>query len=88
MKYEFIRERTDDPVARWAKFLEVSTSGYYDWLGTRDMRAKREKAYRDRVEAIFLESGGTYGADRISGRMRLEGQRSSFRKVKRIWCGA
>ena len=84
MKYEFIRDRTDYPVARWAEFLEVSTSGYYDWLGTRDMRAEREKAYRDRVEAIFLESGGTYGADRISGKMRLEGQRSSFRKVKRI----
>ena len=84
MKYEFISVRTDYPVARWAGFLEVSTSGYYEWLSTRDVRMARERAYGDLVEAIFQESGGTYGADRISGRMRLEGRSSSFRKVKQI----
>jgi len=84
VKYEFIRKRTDYPVARWAAFLEVSTSGYYDWQSTRDIRTKREKVYGDLVEAIFLESEGTYGADRISGKMRLDGHSASFRKVKRI----
>ena len=84
MKYGFINERTDYPVARWAEFLEVSTSGYYEWLRIRDARKACEKAYADLVEAIFLESEGTYGADRISGKMRLDGLRSSFQKVKRI----
>ena len=84
MKYAFISDRTDYPVARWAAFLEVSTSGYYDWLSTRDTRLERERAYAALVEAIFLESEGTYGADRVSGKMRLDGHSASFRKVKRI----
>ncbi len=71
-------------MTKWAEILEVSTSGYYDWLKSRAARNAREKAYGDRVEALFIESGGTYGADRICGKLRLEGQHASFRKVKRI----
>ena len=71
-------------MAKWAEFLEVSTSGYYDWLDNRAAREVREKAYADCVEAEFVESGCTYGADRITGKLRLDGHRASFRKVKRI----
>ena len=30
--YAFIQAHPEHPVVRWAKFFEVSTSGYYAWL--------------------------------------------------------
>ena len=72
------------PVVKWARFFEVSTSGYYTWLRERASRAQREQAYGDEVESIFRESRGTYGAERIGGVLRQRGRRASFSKVRRI----
>ena len=66
MIYAFILAHTERPVVRWARFFEVSTSGYYAWLRARDERAARDKAYGDEVETIFRQSRGTYGADQRS----------------------
>jgi putative transposase len=71
-------------VVKWAKYFEVSTSGYYSWLRKRDERSRREDNYADEVEGIFMESRGTYGAERIGAALRLRGYPASFRKVKRI----
>ena len=71
-------------MVRWARFFEVSTSGYYAWLRARDGRAARDQAYGDEVESIFRQSRGTYGAERIGAALRQRGRRASFRKVKRI----
>lgn len=84
MKYAFILERDDYPVAKWAQYLEVSTSGYYRWIHERDSRAARDRAYGERVKKTFDEGEGTYGADRISGRLRVLGHKASFTKVRRI----
>ena len=71
------------PVVKWAGFFEVSTSGYYEWKETRAARSARDTAYSERVRRIFESSNGTYGAERISAEMRKDGQRASYRKVKR-----
>ena len=84
MIYAFIRAHPEHAVARWASFFEVSTSGYYTWQQEHQYRQDRDQTYADRIERVFEESGGTYGADRVAGQLRRDGHPASFRKVKRI----
>ena len=84
MIYSFIEVHEEYPVVKWARFFEVSTSGYYGWLSERVFRAKRDQAYGDEVESIFLESRKTYGVERINALLRQRGKRASFSKVRRI----
>lgn len=63
-------------MARWAAFVEVSTSGYYAWQQEREGRQVRDDAYAAQVQRIFDQSGGTYGADRVAGQLRKEGLRA------------
>jgi len=63
----------------------VSTSGYYDWLKERDLRAERGQQIRATVIDLFQNEGqGTYGAERICGCMRRDGKKASYQVVKRI----
>jgi len=82
--YAFIEIHTEYPVTKWAKYFEVSTSGYYSWLRKRDKRGLLEEKYAAEIEHIFMESRRTYGAERISAELRRRGHSASFRKVKRI----
>ena len=84
MIYAFIENHPEHAVARWAAFVEVSTSGYYAWQQEREGRQVRDDAYAAQVQRIFDQSGGTYGADRVAGQLRKEGLRASFKKVKRV----
>lgn len=84
MIFAFIQEHKEHPVARWAGFFGVSTSGYYTWRKEHPDRQRRLDAYGDQIEEIFDESGGSYGADRIAGELRKRGIPASFCKVKRI----
>ena len=77
MRYEFIYSHPEYPVAKWVKFLEVSRSGYYEWVKKREYNASKRKVYSEKIEKIFNESGGTYGPDRICGVMRNEGYSQS-----------
>jgi putative transposase len=71
--------------AKWARALDVSTSGYYGWLKDRENRAARDQEVRRIVKDLFhLEGKGVYGADRICGCMRRDGYQASFPVVKRI----
>ena len=36
MKYELICAHPEYPVRKWAAYLDVSTSAYYDWLAKKD----------------------------------------------------
>ena len=84
MIYAFMQAHTEHPVARWASFFGVSTSGYYTWQQVHPGRQSQGEAYADKVEEIFEGSGGTYGADRVAGEMRKRGYKASFTKIKRI----
>ena len=73
MIYAYIETHIEYPVIKWAKYFEVSTSGYYSWLQKRDERSQREENYGDEVERIFIESRGTYGTERIGAELRRRG---------------
>ena len=68
-------------MSKWVKYLEVSRSGYYEWLSKREEIAASKKAYLEKVKEIFKESGGTYGPDRICGVLRTKGHKASYSKV-------
>ena len=68
-------------MAKWAKYLQVSRSGYYEWLTNKESYGSKQTAYSEKVKKIFDESGGTYGPDRICGVMRNEGHKASYAKV-------
>ena len=75
-------ERKDYPVAEWAKFFEVSTSGYYTWKIQSAERKQREEQYRQSVKEVFESGEGTYGVDRVCGILRRNGGHASYQKVK------
>ena len=84
MIYAFIQAHPEHAVVKWASFLEVSTSGYYAWQQERESRQARDNVYAGQVQRVFDQSGGTYGADRVTGQLRKDGFSASFKKVKRI----
>lgn len=70
--------------AKWAAQLDVSTSGYYDWLKSRGDGQRKEQALTEKVKAIFAKSNKTYGAERICGILRRDGQKASYPVIRRI----
>ena len=84
MKYEFIYEHPEYPVARWAAFLQVSRSGYYEHLKHREHRKSKENALKNKVRKLFADSGNTYGPERICGILRRQGQKASYGKISRL----
>jgi putative transposase len=71
-------------VAKWASFLQVSRSGYYEWLSQREASVEKLIAYKEKVKKIFVNSNSTYGPDRICGVMRKCGDKASYPKVSRL----
>jgi putative transposase len=69
---------------KWAKELGVSTSGYYTWLHERKRRQEAKQVIKRKVISLFQEGEGTYGADRLCGILRRDGQPASYHVVKRI----
>ncbi len=73
------------PVATMCRVLEVSTSGYYAWLGRFPSRRAREDVrLRERIEAIHARSRGTYGAPRVHAELAAEQIRVSRKRVARL----
>ena len=81
MIYGFIREHAEYPAAKWARFYQVSNSGYYDYLRAKEARIEKETEYKIEIKRIFEASGGTYGPERICGVLRKSGHTASYRKV-------
>jgi putative transposase len=82
VKYSFISACEDYSVAKWAKFLGISRSGYYAWLSGKEAREARLSAYMEQVRSVFAASGGTYGPDRVAAGMRKQGHGASRAKVR------
>ena len=60
-------------MAKWAKKLQVSTSGYYEWQRDTPNREQREKTEKEQIKEIFEEGAGDYGPERICGIIRERG---------------
>ena len=72
-------------MVKLCEWLEVSRSGYYDWL-TRPVTpaAERRALLGLKVKAIFERSRGTYGARRIARALRHAGEIVSLRLIRRL----
>jgi transposase InsO family protein len=88
--YTFIGEEQANPDCEWSvtemcRVLEVSRSGFYDWLD----RPPSERELTDRmltleIEAIWECSARTYGAPRVHAWLRRQGFEVSRKRVARI----
>ena len=65
--------------------LEVSRSGYYRWVASRDSERRREdRELLMRIRAIHKKSRGIYGAPRIHRELRKQGVRCGRKRVARL----
>ncbi|WP_329536770.1 IS3 family transposase (plasmid) [Streptomyces sp. NBC_01450] len=74
-------------VKRLCRILTVSRSGFYRWLAGADARAERARADAElagRITDIHAESDGTYGAPRVTAKLRDEGERVNHKRVARV----
>jgi len=84
--YELIHaERENIPVARSCRVLEVSRSGYYEWLQAEpSARAIDDLVLEAEVKEVFHEHKGRYGAPRVRRALRRpNGPRPSKKRVAR-----
>jgi hypothetical protein len=62
---------------RWmAEYLDVSRSGFYNWLNgqaERQQRHQEQLQFEDLVEAIFHEFDGRYGSPRLHRELQTRG---------------
>jgi len=72
VKYAWIREHRDSfPVAVLCEVLQVSASGYYDWLDRPPSpRAERHVKIQAVVQQVHAESHGVYGSVKIAKQLR------------------
>ena len=70
-------------MAKWARFLQVSRSGYYAFIERRQRCECEKEQQKKEIKRIFDESNGTYGPDRICGVLRRNGRKASYRKVSK-----
>ena len=78
-------ERGNIPVARACRVLQVSRSGYYQWLHAKpSARSIDDAVLGAEVAEIFHQHGGRYGAPRIHRAIRPRGNRPSKKRVARV----
>jgi putative transposase len=74
MIYPVVRELAADgvPVATACRVLQVSASGFYDWLDREpSARERADAALTESIAAVHAASYGTYGARRVHAELRL-----------------
>jgi putative transposase len=89
LRFDFIRRHKKAyPVALLCKVLEVSRSGFYDYLRDRhrpDQDAE-QAALESKIRSIFDKSKKTYGSRRILSQLRLEGRLIGRYRVRSLMC--
>ncbi len=69
-------QRTHFKVAVMCRVLEVSRSGFYDWLGRPESaRSQRHRYLTNRIRRIHIETKQIYGSPRIHGELVDQGER-------------
>lgn len=70
---------------RLCEVLEVSTSGYYDWLDRPESKRSREnKVLVQQIRHYHAKSNGVYGSPKIHKDLIAEGRSCSRRRVARL----
>lgn len=85
-RYRFIaEERASYPVRRLCAVLEVSASGFYDWLKREPgPRVRANEALAERIRAVHETSRQTYGYLRVHAELRVRGERVGKHRVARL----
>lgn len=89
MSYEFIRSNVGDfPVQLMCEVLEVSRSGYYDWVRRPESaRAVADQALAMEIRASHEASRGRYGSPRVHAELRAHGRRVGRKRIARLMHG-
>jgi putative transposase len=67
------------------RVLEISTSGYYAWVRREpSKRAREDEVLRERIEAIHIESRGTYGRPRVHAELKEEDVHVGCKRITRL----
>lgn len=86
MKYASIDSlRQQYPLAMLCQVLEVSTSGYHEWLGRQpSARQRANERLVSQIRVLHAESFGSYGSPRIHAALRRRGQHIGRERVRRL----
>lgn len=86
MKYAFIKaHRKEHKIYRMCEVLEVSSSGYYDWLVRPESQRTREnRRLRTKIVQFHQASRKTYGSPRIYKDLLEDGETCSEKRVARL----
>ena len=86
MRYQFIQTHQEHyPVQLMCDILEVSRSGYYDWVDRpQSPQEQRRAALAVQVKAAFEESRQTYGSPRITRDLVAGGFKASRNTIAKI----
>jgi hypothetical protein len=76
-KFTFIdAEKAQYPIVKMCAWLEVSTSGFYEWCDRpASTTAQRRVRLSSLIEVIFDESDHAYGYGRIYAALARQGER-------------
>ena len=86
MRYAFIREhRSQWAVSLMAEILQVSVSGFYDWLKRpQSKRTREDETLTEEVVKFHCGSRCTYGSPRIYRDLKSAGYRVGRKRVARL----
>lgn len=86
MKYAFIRaHQHEHKVGRMCEVLEVSSSGYYDWVDRPESRRSLEnRRLVTRIRCFHRASKAIYGSPRIHGDLLESGEHISVNRVAKL----
>ncbi len=77
--------RADFPIRAMCRVLELSSSGYYDWLKRRpSARAIEDERLGAKIREIWVDSRKTYGRPRVHKALRAAGEQVGTRRVARL----
>ena len=85
-RFAFVeREKANHSVQVLCQVLGVSLSGYYAWRKRgQSAHAQQDEVLTARIEALYQESGHTYGAPRIHAALQAAGISCGRKRVARL----
>ena len=86
MKYAYIREQSQVyKITRLCELLDVSSSGYYDWLDRPESNRSREnRRLTGKIRYFHQQSNRIYGSPRIHEDLINEGETCGVNRVARL----
>ena len=84
-RYRFIARNREIGIKYLCSWLNVSRSGFYDWLGRGESRRDVEDRRLARhIKVLYQESRGIYGSPRVYKSLRRNGIRVGKKRVERL----